>query len=344
MNDHSITFANFGEVFSLIIILFLVGILTACSTEVELEGPWKDIPVVYGFLNRQDTAHYLRVEKAFLPADGDAREAALLPDSLYYDDAVVRLEKIRTGETFELQRVDGGLEGYPREEGPFAQSPNYLYKIRAAEIQLEGGEPVRLRINRGESIPVVTAETTVLSDLVPRSTSPGSPINMAYERQVNFAWSAGPEAGIFDVRLHIHYLESKPGAPAELEPRVLEWVLDDDLRRTDDSERVSFPILGESFYIFLAENIPVRSGVIRVFDRIDLVITGAGGELVELLRVSSANVGLSSFQSVPEYTNLSEGRGIFSSRASAVRPGMTLRPESLDSLRDGIHTAALNFQ
>lgn len=326
-------------------ILILGGIITACSTEVELEGPWKDIPVVYGFLNRQDTAHYLRVEKAFLPADGDAREAAMLPDSLYYEeDVVVQLEKIRTGEVFELQRVDGDPEGYPREEGPFAQSPNYLYKVRAAEIQLEGGEPVRLRINRGESLPVVTAETTVLSDLVPRSTSPGSPINMAYERQVNFAWSAGPEAEIFDVRLRIHYLESRPGSPTELEPRVLEWVLEDDLRRTDDAERVSSSILGEDFYIFLAESIPVRSGVIRVFDHIDLLIAGAGEELVELLRVSSANVGLNSFQSVPEYTNLSEGRGIFSSRTFAVRPGMTLRPESLDSLRDGIHTAALNFQ
>ncbi len=326
------------------LILLTGSLATSCSTEVELEGPWKDIPVVYGFLALQDTAHYIRVEKAFLPADGDAREVAQLPDSLYYDKASVQLEKIETGELFDLRRVDGNREGYPRDEGLFARSPNYLYKIRAAAIQLEGGEPVRLRINRGESLPLVTAETRVLSELIPRSTSPGSPINMAYDRQINFAWSAGPEAEIFDVRLQIHYLESKPGAPAELEPQVVEWVLDEQLRRSDDAERVSISIPGEDFYIFLSENIPLRSGVIRVFDRIDLVIAGAGEELVELLRVNSANLGLSSFQSVPEYSNLSEGRGIFSSRAFAVRPGMTLRNESLDSLRDGIHTAALNFR
>ena len=56
---------------------FLVGFLvvlffSSCETDVVLEGEWKDIPVVYAFLSIQDTAHYVRVEKAFLQPGGDA--------------------------------------------------------------------------------------------------------------------------------------------------------------------------------------------------------------------------------------------------------------------------------
>ncbi len=324
--------------------LLLPVLFSACSTEVELEGPWRDIPVVYGFLARQDTAHYLRIEKAFLPAGGDARLAAQSPDSLYYDDLLVQLEKVRSGERFTLRRVDGNREGYPREEGVFASAPNYLYKVRAADIALEEGERVRLLLNRGEGLPEVTAETVVLEDLVPRNTSPASPVNMAYDRQVNIAWSAGPNARLFDVRMIIHYRESLPGDPSALQPRQVEWVLDDALEREGDSERVSLAIPGEAFYIFLSQSLTADAGLIRVFDRIDLHLAAAGEELLELLRVNNAAQGITSFQSIPVYSNLSEGLGIFSSRAFAVRSGLILNASSLDSLRNGIYTQALNFQ
>lgn len=319
-------------------------LFAGCTTEVDLEGSWKDIPVVYAFLSRQDTAHYLRVEKAFLPVDGDAREIAQLSDSLYYDDAVVQIEKLETGELFTLERVDGNEEGYPREDGPFATAPNYLYKIRASEIKFDEGEPVRLLLNRGDNLEIVTAETIVLGDIEPRSTTPASPINMDYTRQVNFAWSAGENARVYDVRLRIFYRESLPENSNEFVMRQVEWVLNDALRPEGNPERVSASFLGEAFYVFLSQRIPVRGDVIRVFDHLDLEVVAAGQELVDLLRVSDANLGITSFQSVPVYTNLSEGRGIFSSRSFASRRGLTLNSPSLDSLRDGIHTEPLNFR
>ena len=326
------------------LILLTVMFFSACTTEVDLEGSWKDIPVVHGFLSRQDTAHYLRIEKAFLPVNGDARAVAQLPDSLYYDDAVVQIEKLRTGEIYALRRVDGNREGYLREDGPFATSPNYLYKILASEIKLDEGEPVRLLLNRGGQLPLVTAETNVLEDLVPRTTSPSSPINMDYTRRVNFAWSAGTNARIFDIRLKIYYRESLPDNSNQFVTRQIEWVLEEDLRRQDELERVAISFLGEEFYVFLSQNISVDDRVIRIFDHLDLEIVAAGQELVDLLRVSNANLGITSFQSVPVYSNLSEGRGIFSSRAVASRRRLTLNAPSLDSLRNGAITRALNFR
>jgi hypothetical protein len=166
-----------------------IAILTfsACTTDFELEAPWKDLPVVYAFINMQDTAHYVRVEKAFLQPGGNANAIAQIADSLYYDASViVQLEKKATGQRYTLQRVDGNLEGYPREEGPFAQAPNYLYKIKASDINLSAEQELRLIINRGGGLPAVTADAIVLGPMAPRFNVPGSPLNLDYNRTISF--------------------------------------------------------------------------------------------------------------------------------------------------------------
>ena len=112
-------------IFGLIVISCLI---TACDNELVVVDKWKDIPVVWGLLSKSDTAHYIRVEKAFLDPTTSAYDIARIPDSLYYDEAVVTLKRVNTGQVFTLERVDGDLEGYPREGGVFAEVPNYLYE------------------------------------------------------------------------------------------------------------------------------------------------------------------------------------------------------------------------
>ena len=317
---------------------------SACSTEVDLEADWKDIPVVYGILSRLDTAHYIRIEKAFLEPGGDAAKIAQIADSLYYANLTVELEKSATGQRFSLRRVDGNLEGYPRQAGPFAQAPNYLYKINAQTLGLKGGEKIRLIILRGEGKAPVTAETTILSDLAPRDGSPPNPINMGYDRTITLSWTAPVSARIFDVRLVMRYQESDPGNVTVLKNKSVEWILARDLERTDDAERMAVTFSGEQFYRFLGEAISVQSSLRRYFSGIDLVIAGGGQEFVDFLRLTRVNTGITSSQFVPVYSNLSEGRGIFSSRTLSSRSALQLSPTAVDSLRFGRYTKALNFQ
>ncbi|MEZ5030008.1 MAG: hypothetical protein R2787_01275 [Saprospiraceae bacterium] len=58
--------------------------LVSCDNELDLVSDWKEIPVVYGFLSRSDTAQYIRVEKAFLDPATSAFVIAKNPDSLYF--------------------------------------------------------------------------------------------------------------------------------------------------------------------------------------------------------------------------------------------------------------------
>ena len=63
-------------------LLLVTLFFSACTTDFQLEGEWKDIPVVYGFISVTDTAHYVRVEKAFLEPGGDANQIAPEADAI----------------------------------------------------------------------------------------------------------------------------------------------------------------------------------------------------------------------------------------------------------------------
>lgn len=325
-----------------------VLIFGACSTDFELEAPWKDIPVVYGFLNLQDTAHYIRVEKAFLQPGGNANSIAQIADSLYYDPAqiTVQLQKRSTGQRFTLQRVDGNAEGYPRAAGPFVQAPNYLYKIRASAINLSAEQDIRLLIERGNGLPPVTADAVVLGPIEPQANLPAGPLNLDYTRTLLFVWNVPASGAIFDLRMFIHYSEEDANAPGVFRPKTLEWVLKKDLQKSQPGETsIRFSELrGEDFYRFVGSNLPNIGNRRRMFNSIDILYTAGGSALRELIRVEQANTGITSSQSIPVYTNLSEGRGVFSSRTQARRTGIILNGPSLDSLRFGIHTRQLNFQ
>jgi hypothetical protein len=328
-------------------VLLALFTFSTCTTDFELEAPWKDIPVVYGFLNLQDTAHYIRLEKAFLEPGGNANAIAQIVDSLYYNPSVtVQLQRVNTGQRFTLQRVDGNLEGYPRRSGPFANSPNYLYKIKGSTINLTAEQRIRLIINRGNGLPEVTAETTVLGALSPRTTAPGNPLNLDYTRQLVFVWDIPASAALFDLRMLIHYREIDPTLPGGGINKTLEWEIQKDLEKPDaNATFVRYDNLkGEDFYRFVGAALSNAPNTQRIFQSIDLVYTAGGGELAELIKVEQANTGITSSQAIPIYTNLSEGRGVFSSRNAASRTGLTLNAPSLDSLRNGIYTRGLNFQ
>ena len=113
-------------------LLFFLLFSVACNNDFNPVSGYKDIPVVYGFLSPTDTATYLRVEKAFVDAAKSPNEIAQIPDSLYYKDVTVTLVRTRDNARFILRQVDGTKEGYPRQSGIFATSPNFLYKISSS--------------------------------------------------------------------------------------------------------------------------------------------------------------------------------------------------------------------
>src|SRR5688572_8853293 len=206
-------------------LLTLSVILYSCDNELVVTDEWKDIPVVWGLLNKSDTAHYIRVEKAYLDPTTSALDIARIPDSLYYENASVSLKRVDNGQIFPLQRVNGDLEGYPREGGIFAETPNYLYKIKANVINLVVGEKYQFILERNDGSAPVTAETIILPKPVLRVPSAGAMLGFKRGSQFKFMWNEMPDAGLFDLKMVFHYRERSPETNNLFVPKSFEWTI-----------------------------------------------------------------------------------------------------------------------
>ncbi len=323
-----------GLVFSLVV---LVGI-SSCSNEFDLVTGEVNIPIVYGLLDAQDTAHYIRVEKAFVDPNIPATQLALDPNQLYYDNAVVRLINNVTDETFTLTRVDGNLEGYQRQEGAFATAPNYLYKISNKVIKLNQKINYRIEVEiPGEE--TVTSSTFIVekpSSSTPNSSAPnGTAISFPLDKNVNISWSRVTGGFLATGVFIIKYREEIEGVSTD---KSLVWNL------FNNVEGNTYPVKGAEFYSFLAANIPVVAGAKRYFSGIDYTLVSGGVEIQDYLKVAQANLGITSSGEIPNYSNLSRGRGIFSSRSHLEVLDIQLKGDTQDDLRDNPVTAPLNFQ
>ena len=327
-------------------VLFLAITLTACSNELTLEAPYEDIPVAYAYLDAADDRHFVRIEKAFLESGGDALDNARNPDSLYYgpNEATVTLTNLATSETVTLDRVDGGDFGLNRRDGIFATSPNILYTTDADDLNLRPGQQTALTIERpGE--PDARAVTTLIQSI--DILRPTELIRIDdYGRPLRIIWSKGPNAVIYDVRMTFNYRELFPGDPDRNRDRSEEFVLATAFTGDNQSSnsQVSFEIEPELIYRAIGDRLEPIDGVVRRFETLSFTVTAAGQEVLDLVTVQNANAGITSSQSIPRYTNLENGIGLFTSRSESTREDVLLDDGSLDSLRMGFYTSELNFR
>jgi len=329
-------------------ILFLGN---SCSNDFDLNAPYKDVPVIYGLLSKQDTAQYFRIEKAFIDESTSALELAQRPDSLYYENAVVRLEEYTSNDvlvkSFNLTRVDGNLEGYPREAGVFATAPNYLYKLKLpANETLVDGATYKIILERGDGLPTITAETVLISDMSILQPGEGSPFNWASgTRTQQVIWRFDEEeAFFFDIRMRIRYQESLPNEPTNFVDKTLMWTIDQNIENEDMTTEIRTTFVSGEFFNFLGQNLDASLPVNRRLRGLDIIVDAGGEDLFEYINVGRVNTGITSSQIIPTYTNVTDGFGVFSSKSSVESIDHILNGAALDSLRNGQQTADLNFQ
>lgn len=332
--------------FLLITLLGACFFWNSCSNDFDVAAPWQDIPVVYGLLNAKDKVHYIRVEKAFLNSDSDANEIAQIADSLYYENAIVQLEKVNTGEIFTMTRVDGNdpSVNLPREEGVFANAPNWLYKIDSAEIKFAPGDSIQLLLDRGNGKPIVKAGTVIQAPGTLRKPESGKNMSFIYSSPERIQWSVSPDARIFDVVLYFNYAEYDKADPSMIFHKTVKWVWARGLRfdlfaNSYDREKEAI-----EFFQVLKNNIPVNTDYVRIFKTIEVEVAAGGRALEKYVTVANANSGITGSQEIPSYTNLSEGLGVFSSINFLRSNNVLISPAARDSLRFGSITGNLSFQ
>jgi hypothetical protein len=331
----------------LFLFLSLLLCLSTCREDFELEADFEDIPVVFAYLEPTSDVQYIRVQRVVQGQGGDAGAAATDGSRLFYDPtaATVSLTNLQTLESVVLDRVDGNDEGLEREEGPFAGDPNVLYRFDARELGLRPGVEVELSVSRGEA-PDATARTELLEPI--NIVRPATTIRLSdYRRAALVSWEAGENAAVFNVQFVYSIREFYAADPARDRELELVQTLNNAYQPGSNQRSgssVRYEVDNEDVYRFLGQALPEEEGVVRRLDHLRVRITAAGQEVARLLALENANAGLTSSQSIPRYTNVNGGQGIFTSRTTDRSEEISLEDSSLDSLRQGRYTRRLNFR
>lgn len=322
-----------------ILFLMLLITITACDNDLDLIDEYRDIPIVYGILTLPDSDQYFRVEKGFIDANTSALDLAQISDSLYYADAVVSIKDDATGEVYVCERVDGAEDGLPRDPGIFATDPNTLYKLSQDEFEPIAGQEYTFQLERSEGDSLITA-TIVMAEqpvIVRPSQTGTASLDFNYNIPTTVRWRGTENTGLFDLYFDLKYKERNTQDGGDFENKSVRWSV---LTNYEDE---LYEIEGISFYNFLASALETNSNLVRRFQSIDMVLSVGGQEIQEYVRIGQANSGLTSSQDIPVFTNLSEGRGLISSRNVARNNDLNITVGTLDSLIGGQFTQKLNF-
>lgn len=337
--------------------LFICLIITAlffssCSNEIEINGEWKEVMVVYGILDPSQQDQYIKINRAFL-GEGNALEFAQIPDSSIYPYILdVVLEELNTSNqvvrTFYFDTVHVFKEGGVFYSGnqPIYHTridfPAYIDPLRDDTFWLNEEYTYRLRVvnpitgNMAESI------TPIVNNFTIKKPVPGAiQISFASANNVNVEWTSALNGRLYDLTYRFHFQEVYFSSPNDTINKYVDWKIGSvKSSKLDGSEAMSISYYNPNFFQNLGNRVETIDTIQRYPGKVELIFAVGADELSTYIDVNGPNTGI--IQERPQYTNISNGIGIFSSRFYKSFK-YKLNAYSIDSLKNGIYTKDLNF-
>jgi hypothetical protein len=315
--------------------------ISSCSEDFEVAAPYKDVTVVYGLLNVDDTVHYIRIQKAFMDENRSAVDLAKIADSSYYRNLEVHLKALNNGNITSddvLTRVDLAAEGLPKQPGAFFDAPNYAYK---ASRRLNPAYTYRLVIKNIETGNIDSAETNIINsnpanqpgNFVINSFSNANFSLSFFDQPVdnNFRLTVGPptNASYFEGYIRFRYVSLDNNTGVQTDSSFV-WRF---ASSTAASPNLITP--RTSFFNIIRDNMKVAPPNISRFIDSGDVFVWAANEPYYLYLQNSRQSGITADQIRINYTNV-KGKdvlGLLASRAMRIKYNVPVDLRSLDSLK-----------
>lgn len=324
-------------------ICFLVFTFNSCKTDFDIDAKWKDIPVVYGLLDKSETTHYIRVNRAFL-GKGNALEMTKIYDSTHYNtkNLDVRIEEYNGSSllnSYQLVTVP-----VSKDLGEFYDPKNPIDTVFKTDAVLNEELTYILKVTNLKSGKVISSQTKLVSQVTIKNPKSVDKIFKFAKVTQAAIWSAAKNARSSQLIIRFHYDEINNNTQ-ETVSKYVDWTFgkQEFVDMSGTGKDLSQVIEGLKFYSMLANSIVVNPDVIRKAGKVDFMIVAAADAFNTYLDINSPSNSL--VQERPNYTNITpsgEAVGIFSSRSTKVR-SVDLHPESLDLLINGDVTKKLGF-
>jgi len=309
----------------------LMAFINSCSTKLDVNADYKDITVVYGLINPSDTNHYIKINKAFLQDNVNANTLAADHNNFDYPDGdlAVTVQEFSAVNntllnTYNLTRT---VNEIPKDPGVFDNSTNVLYKF--VEPNIDRNNTYTLKIVNNKLNKEITSETGIVGNIVVTKPNTISGINFVAGDKFTVNATTGKNVMRIAAFVVFNYKEYYTDSTF-IDKKVVMPLGEQKGTNPNGGESLEFNLINGDFFSFVASGVPDPSTIPffshRQIGYVTLEFDYAGTELNTYMEVSAPSNGVN--QDKPEYTNIVNGIGIFSSRGHynwvpSIRPAET---------------------
>jgi hypothetical protein len=321
--------------------------LSACSTDLDVIGDYKETLVVYGLLDQAQDTQYIKINKAFL-GEGNALTYAQIKDSTQFTHALdVKIKRLDNSVVYSLAPANWNIQKDP---GVFysGEQTNVIYYWVTPHTSgiLNPSTEYQLTVKNSETGTEVSSKTSLVSDITgfdyPLASSPfifviaGPYPNF----QFKVKFTSAKNAKIYQPILRLHYTDSTLTGNTT---KQLDYFMPSlKTTKATGGEILEVAIAGADFYRYIGNTLQNYNGLIdRKVGRVDLLLISGSDDLNTFVEVNKPSTGI--IQEKPEFTNITNGLGLFSSRLYRKPLSQALSTTSYDSLICGQYTGHLKF-
>ena len=319
----------------LILSVFAI-VFTACETDFDVNATWEEVIVVYGLLDAGDgkEVQQIKISKAFL-GEMNALQMAQYADSINIDTSDFKVQVVRVKNNGDTYTMDCDPKETVRESGTFNEII-ILYEFPKVDSAfndfLQPNAEYELIVENKVSGNVVTSKTKIISNFDFDNVNSSGDDFFLYIKPLapdsgfyyfkRLIWDHFTNGKIYQVDISFDYLENG-------ESKNLIW---SQPLVTSNGNTMNTLLEGEKFFTFLKNNITKDDTKHRNFVNIDLIMTVGTSALETYINVNRPITGI--VQQRPQFTNINNGIGIFSSRFTHVRNNVDLSPDTKNYLID----------
>lgn len=322
--------------------------ILACESDFDLTTEWKEISVIYGMLSENDTAHYLRVHKAFLDENVSGSDIALIADSAYHEGEIqvdlIRINANGAETRNNCTRINAADEGIVMDpitddEGGFATDPYYLYK---STVPLDNESRYRVEIVKNESV-IANTEIGIIGELEiinPNIIIEGININLMASNSYKVKWLYADNGEIYDVDMILTYKEFLSSGGEEIKELVFPLARNKFPTESEiNGSQMSIDVTKNFILSHILANIEVNPFIEREMMHLDFSFSVGGQELRSAQESANAQSGITSSQAITLYTNVFQGStqlepaaGLFTSQFDSMLYNVAVNNRTKDTL------------
>lgn len=287
-------------------IISLVISFLGCKNDLKINAPYKDMAVIFCFLDQNEPIQYIRIEKLYQNSASSSTSAgAQITDSLYFDTLIVKIINIVKNDTFNCYRVDT----IPKNNGFFSSGRNTIY---ATSIPKNNTDPevYQLLVINPKNNKTFTSQTSLVKDAIIEYRKIAIRLSPA-SHSFPFRFHSGNNAFLYDLIVRYQYKEMDAADTSIFEIKTVDYYIARSSIYPQNSDCYS-SVNSRTYLDFLKTKVLKDDSKKRKTIGITYQAYGGSQEFLRYLELTKPGIGI--VQKNTEYTNISNGLGIFTSR------------------------------